>query len=186
MYRLSIIVASVREKRGGRAVADWITPIAKRHGQFEVDLVDLKDLNLPMVNEPNHPRLQQYQYDHTKAWSAMVKGADAFVFVSPEYNHGTPPALVNALDYLFVEWNYKAVGMVTYGGVSAGTRSFVMTKTIVTSLKMVPLVESVHLPFYAQMMKEGAFEPAESYEKSAVTMLDELARWTGALKTLRP
>jgi NAD(P)H-dependent FMN reductase len=183
--RLNVIIASVREKRGGLAVADWFVNVARRHGGFDVELIDLEAVNLPLLNEPQHPRLQQYQHEHTKKWSEMVRRGDAYVFVTPEYNYGAPPALVNALDYVYVEWNYKAAGFVSYGGVSAGTRSVVMAKTIVTTLKMVPLVEAVQIPFYAQLIKDGVFDGGESHEKTAIAMLNELARWTDALKTLR-
>jgi NAD(P)H-dependent FMN reductase len=91
--------------------------------KFSIDLVDLKEVNLPLLDEPEHPRLQHYRHDYTKAWSATVQRADAYVFVTPEYNHGAPPVLINALDCVFVEWNYKPAGFVSYGGVSAGTRS---------------------------------------------------------------
>jgi NAD(P)H-dependent FMN reductase len=183
--RLIVIIASVREKRGGRAVAEWFVNVAKRHAGFEVELVDLADVNLPLLDEPNHPRLQQYQHEHTKRWSEIVRRGDAYVFVTPEYNYGAPPALINALDYAYVEWNYKAAGFVSYGGISAGTRSVVMSKTIVTTLKMVPLVEAVQIPFFTQLLKDGVFDGGETHEKSATTMLNELVRWTAALQTLR-
>jgi NAD(P)H-dependent FMN reductase len=182
--RLSVVIASVREKRGGLAVAEWFVNVARRHGGFDVELIDLEQVALPLLNEPNHPRLQQYQHEYTRKWSDTVRRADAYVFVTPEYNHGAPPALVNALDYLYVEWNYKAAGFVSYGGVSAGTKAVVMAKTIVTTLKMVPLVEAVPIPFYTQLMKDGVFD-GESHDKKAIAMLNELVRWTDALKTLR-
>ena len=185
MSSLAIIVASTRQGRSGHAIASWFVEQVRAHGKFDADLIDLKVVNLPMLDEPNYPRLHQYQHAHTKTWSARVARADAFVFVTPEYNYGTPPALVNALDYLFAEWNYKAVGFVSYGGVSAGTRSVQMTKQIVTTLKMVPLVEAVHIPFFSKLMADGVFKGGETYDKAAATMLDELVRWTQALKVLR-
>lgn len=184
MPRLNIIIASVRENRGGKAVADWFTGLATRHGKFDVDVSDLKTIALPMLEEPNHPRLQQYTRDYTRQWSETVKRSDAFAIVTPEYNFGTPPALVNALDYLFHEWHYKPAGFVSYGGVSGGLRSVQMTKQILTTLKVVPIVEAVTLPFYAQSMKDGVFS-GEAHEKGANAMLDELARWTTALRSLR-
>ena len=183
--RLNVIIASVREKRGGLAVANWFVDVARRHGGFDIDLIDLEAVNLPLLNEPQHPRLQQYQHESTKRWSDIVRRGDAYVFVTPEYNYGAPPALVNALDTVYVEWNYKPAGFVSYGGISAGTRSVVMAKTIVTTLKMVPLVEAVQIPFFTQLMKDGVFEGGEANEKSAITMLNELGRWTEALKALR-
>ena len=148
-------------------------------------MVDLKEVNLPLLDEPYHPSQQKYQYEPTKAWSAIVQEADAYVFVTPEYNFGTPPALVNALDFVYREWNYKAAGFVSYGGLSGGTRSVQMTKQILTTLKVVPLYEAVNIPFFNQFMKDGTFQGNDSHKKAATVMLDELARWTKALASLR-
>ena len=187
MPKLGVVVASVREGRVGLAIAQWFIERARAHGGFDVTLIDLKDVKLPLLEEPHHPRLQKYQQDTTKAWSAIVAPLDAFVFVTAEYNYSTPPALVNALDHLYHEWNYKAAGLVTYGGISGGMRAAQMLKLTLGALKMVPLNEAVPIPFFAQMMDKetGTFKPTEAYEKSAATMLDELKRWDGALATLR-
>src|SRR5690349_114928 len=123
MPHLQIVVASTREQRKGPQVAAWFEGEARAHGGFEIELVDLAAVALPLFDEPRHPRLRQYEHEHTRRWSASVERADAFVFVTPEYNYGAPPSLLNALDYLIQEWAYKPVGFVSYGGVSAGTRS---------------------------------------------------------------
>lgn len=185
--RLGIVIASTRVNRGGEPVAAWVVEQARAHGAFEVEVLDLRRIALPMLDEPNHPRLQKYTREETKAWGATVAAVDAFVFVTPEYNHGTPPALANALDHLFFEWQYKPVGFVSYGGVSGGLRSVQMTKLMMASLKMVPMVEAVPLPFYAQLIDKasGAFTPGEANEKAANAMLDELVRWQSALRVLR-
>jgi NAD(P)H-dependent FMN reductase len=183
--KLDVVVASTRPGRVGLPVAEWFVERAKAHGRFEVELVDLKAIDLPHIDEPKHPRLGEYQHEHTKRWSAIARAADAFVFVTPEYNYGLAPALVNALDYLFNEWTYKPVGFVSYGGMSGGTRSVQMVKQIVTTLKMMPIPEAVAIPFITSFMKEGAFAGTEQHAKSAVAMLDELVRWAGALATLR-
>lgn len=187
MPKLGIIIASVREGRGGLPVAEWFATLARAHGAFDVTLIDLKAVDLPLLDEPEHPRLKKYRRDKTKEWSATIAALDAFVVVTPEYNYGSPPALVNALDHLYVEWNYKAIGFVSYGGVSGGTRSVQMTRSIVTSLKMVPIVEAVHIPFYTKLLDQASrrFNGGEVHEKAAKTMLDELARWTAALGSLR-
>lgn len=187
MAKLGVIIASVREGRGGVAVSDWFVGLARQHGGFEVTVLDLKEVDLPLLDEPAHPRLQKYAREKTKAWSARVKEMDAFVFVTPEYNFGAPPALVNALDHLYVEWNYKAAGFVSYGGVSGGLRSVQMTKQIVTTLKMVPMVEAVALPFFTKLVDSatGRFDGGEPNAKAATAMLNELVRWTEALRVLR-
>jgi NAD(P)H-dependent FMN reductase len=185
MPLLQVFVVSTRKGRAGAAVAQWFLDRAAQHRKFDVELVDLQAVNLPLLDEPNHPRLRQYQHAHTKSWSATVGRADAFVFVTPEYNYSAPPSLINALDYLYAEWHYKAVGFVSYGGVSGGTRSVQMTKLLVTALKMVPMVESVTVPFFSKLMADGIFKGGEVQDKAAVAMLDELAKWTEALRVLR-
>ena len=183
--KLTVVLASVREGRACEPIAKWFVGHAAQHGKFDVEVADLKELNLPILNEPNHPRLKKYQHDSTKRWSAIVDAADAFVFVTPEYNYSTPPALVNALDTLYWEWSYKPVAFVSYGGVSAGTRGLQSTRLMVCSFKMVPMVEAVNLPFFTQMMDNGVFKGNETADKAVAPMLDELHRWANALKPLR-
>lgn len=184
--QLNVIIASTRPGRVGKPVGDWFIDHAKKHGGFEVVTVDLKEVGLPMLDEPRHPRLGQYEHAHTKAWSAIVDAADAYVIVTPEYNYSAPPSLVNALDYLYREWGYKPAGFVSYGGVSGGTRSVVAARQILATLKMVPLVEQVTIPFVAKHIAEDkTFTTNADIDKSATAMLDELHRWAGALKPLR-
>src|SRR5262245_31289565 len=183
---LQVVIVSTRQARKGDAVARWFETRARAHGAFDIELVDLAEFNLPLFDEPEHPRLRKYQHDHTKRWSERVSRADAFVFVTPEYNYSAPPSLVNALDYLLHEWAYKPVGFVSYGGVSGGTRSVQMSKLLVTALKMMPIPEAVSLPFFMRMFTaDGTFAPDETQHKAAGAMLDELKRWTDALQTLR-
>ena len=187
LVKLGVVIVSVREGRGGLAVAEWFLEIARRHTAFDVHTIDLAQVDLPLLREPNHPRLQKYTAEKTKAWSATIAALDAFVFVTPEYNHGTPPPLANALDHLYVEWNYKAAGFVSYGGVSGGTRGVQMTKQILCALKVVPVVEAVNIPFFVKLIDadSGRFSGGQAAEKAATVMLDELARWTAALAMLR-
>ena len=184
--KLDIIVASTREERVGPSIAAWALERAQGHGKFEVKIVDLKTVNLPLLDEPKHPRFRQYQNAHTKAWSAIVDAADAFVFVTPEYNYGMAPALLNALDYLSVEWAYKSGAIISYGGASGGMRSAQMTKQMLPSLRMVPILESVSIHFFRNFMDaEGRFVGDETQEKAATAMLDELFRVAEALTPLR-
>ena len=186
MPRLGIVVASVREGRIGLPVAEWFVARAQAHGAFEPVLVDLKEVGLPLLSEPQHPRFQKYEQETTKAWSATVRALDAFVFVTAEYNHTVPPALVNALDHLYVEWNYKAAAFVSYGGISGGLRAVQTIKPLAAALKMVPIVEAVAISFPAKLVDASRrFTGDESHEKAAAVMLDELARWDRALTTLR-
>jgi len=187
MLKLQVIVVSTRDERKGPLVAAWFVEQARRHGGFEVEVTDLAQLGLPLFDEPRHPRLQQYEHEHTRQWSAIVQRADAFAFVTPEYNHGAPPSLVNALDFVLKEWAYKPAGFVSYGGVSAGLRGVQMSKQLVAALRMVPVVEAVSIPMFTQHVdaQTGRFDPGEVQEKAAVAMLDELRKISAALKPLR-
>lgn len=185
MLKLHVIIASTRPGRIGLPIGNWTFERAKAHGKFEVTLVDLAELNLPVMNEPQHPRLQKYVHAHTKAWSATVAAADAFVLVTPEYNFSTAPSLSNALDYVYKEWNYKPAAFVSYGGISGGLRAVEMTKQTLCALKMVPLTEAVTLPFAAKQIANGTFGGSPENEKAATTMLDELHRYAEALKPMR-
>lgn len=187
MAKLQIIVASTRPSRIGPKVAEWIETAAREHAGFEeIELVDLAKVNLPMMDEPHHPRMRKYVHQHTKDWSASVDSADAFVFVMPEYNYGFTAPLKNAIDYLHTEWAYKPVGLVSYGGVSAGTRAAQMIKQVVTTLKMTPLPEAVSIPFVHSMINEDdELEPNDIMVTSAKAMFEELRRVSDALRPLR-
>lgn len=186
MYNLKIITSTTREGRKGIAIAEWITEFAKQVSGFNIELLDLAEINLPFMNEPNHPRLQQYKYDHTKKWSETIEHADAFIIVLSEYNFGFPAPIKNALDYLYNEWKYKPVGIVSYGGVSAGLRSTQMLKQVLTALNMMPLSEQVSIPMFTKFINEdGVFAPDDMIKQSATVLLTELQRWAEAMKALR-
>ncbi len=183
---LQVVSASTRPGRKGTAVARWVQRLAEEHGGFDVELVDLGEVGLPVFDEPNHPRLQQYTHQHTKDWSATVARADAFVFVTPEYNHSFPASLKNALDYLNAEWADKAAALVSYGGVSAGLRAATALKPVLSALRMVPVVEAATIPFFTQFLtEEHEFVPNAELEAGGKAMLDALVRLSGALRPLR-
>lgn len=184
--KLGIVIGSTRPGRVGLPITNWFVAQAKKkQGQFDLEILDLAEFNLPIFNEPDHPRLGKYQHEHTKKWSAAVAACDAFVFVTPEYNFFAPPALVNAVTYLSKEWAYKPLGFVSYGGISAGTRAVQTLKQLMTSVRVMPLPENVNVSMFSAYMKEGAFVGNEVHEKAAELMLNELHRWATALKPLR-
>jgi NAD(P)H-dependent FMN reductase len=186
MPNLTIIIGSTRPGRAGAAIAHWFAERAKVHGGFDVTVADLEQIGLPLLDEPHHPRLRQYTREHTKDWSQIIDAADAFVIVTPEYNAGYPAALKNAIDYLHHEWQHKPVGFVSYGGVSAGTRSVQQLKQVVTTLRMLPVTDSVNIPFFTQFLdQDGMLRPNAIMEQAADTMLDELVRTEAALRPLR-
>lgn len=183
---LHVIIASTRPGRIGPAVARWFKQLADRLAGFDARLVDLADFDLPVYDEPVHPRMQQYQHDHTRRWSESVAAADAYVFVTPEYNFNPPPALVNALNYVYREWNYKPCGFVSYGGVSGGLRAAQAAKLLVTTLKMMPMVEGVMVPMaWQQLDEEGHFQSNALIDHSAEGLLEELQRWAEGLRAMR-
>jgi NAD(P)H-dependent FMN reductase len=178
MPHVQIIVASTRQGRIGLPIAEWIAGLAAARSDYTSELVDLRAVNLPMFDEPNHPRLMKYEHEHTKAWSATVAKADGFVFVTPEYNHSFPASLKNAIDYLHNEWSHKPVGFVSYGGVAAGTRSVQALKPVLASLQMVPVLEGVNIPFvHALFNAEKKFVPEKGLDDAARLMLDRVGFW---------
>ncbi len=185
MPRLLVIIASTRPGRVGLPVATWFAELTTAHGGFELEIVDLAELELPFLDEAKHPRMSDYSHEHTRAWSEIVARADAVVMVTAEYNYGYPAPLKNAIDYLHSEWRYKPVGFVSYGGVAAGTRAVQQLKQVVTALSMMPLGPSVNIPFVAQFVHDGAIAPNETMTQAAADMLDELVRLEGALRPLR-
>ena len=185
MLKLHVVVASTRPGRIGLPIGTWAHERAKAHGKFDARLVDLKEVGLPLFDEPRHPRLRQYEHAHTRAWSQLVDEADAFVLVTPEYNHATAPSLQNAFTYLFHEWAYKPAAFVSYGGISGGLRAAQMTKPTLAALKVVPIVEAVTLPFAGKQVENGLFAPTPANDEAAASMLDELHRWATALRTMR-
>jgi NAD(P)H-dependent FMN reductase len=185
-HRLSIIIGSTRPGRAGPVYAEWLEAFARQHGGFDPVITDIAAFDLPVLDEPHHPRLGKYEQEHTRAWSNAIDAADAFVFVTPEYNYFAAPAIVNAVDYLSREWNYKPAAFFSYGGVSGGMRAVQALKPLLTTVKVMPIPEAVALPMHLNSRDEkGAFQPNEHVLSGTGTMLDELMRWSVALKPLR-
>lgn len=185
MTTLMIVVGSVRPGRVGLPVAEWVRGEAQKRSEFEIDFVDLAELNLPFMDEPNHPVLRQYTKPHTVRWSERVDAADAFVFVTPEYNHSYSPVLKNAVDYLNKEWWRKAVGFVSYGGVSAGSRGVVAFDVVISALGLTKTAINVEIPFVKNFIDDGRFTPTDKEVAVLGRMLDELHSLGSALKPLR-
>ncbi|WP_427918729.1 NADPH-dependent FMN reductase [Streptomyces sp. cg40] len=183
--KLLIIIASTRPGRLGFPIGSWAADAAKRHGGFDIEVADLAEFDLPLLDEPAHPRTGKYSQEHTLAWSRAVESADAFLFVTPEYNYGPPPSLLNAISYLFWEWAYKPVGFVSYGGISAGLRAVQVLKQIVTTVRMMPVQDGVAIPFVMPHVQDGVFTPTPIVEETLPFHLDEVLRWTNALADLR-
>jgi len=185
MNTLMIVIGSVRPVRVGPVVAEWVRAAAELRGDWRIDVVDLAELALPFMDEPNHPVLRRYTKQHTLDWSARVDAADAIVFVSPEYNHSFSPALKNALDFLSQEWWRKPYGVVSYGGISAGTRGITALEPVLVQLGMMRASAEVELPFVATQIADGVFTPNERQVLILDKQLAELSALAEALKPLR-
>src|ERR1044071_3026853 len=143
--RIAIIIGSMRPGRNGEAVAKWVYRIAQNRSDAEFELVDIKDFNLPLLDEPVPPSMGQYSKPHTKTWAAKVGSFDGYVFVTPEYNHGVPGALKNAIDFLFREWNDKAAGFVSYGS-AGGARAVEQLRLVMGEVMLAGVRATVRLP----------------------------------------
>ena len=183
--KVLVMIGSTRPTRIGGAIGDWIAEQARQAGGWDVTVADLRAMDLPMMNEPKHPRLGEYEHSHTKQWSALVAQQDAFIIVMPEYNHSYTAPVKNALDYLSQEWQQKPVGLVSYGGVSAGLRATTTLKPVLAALRMVPLTDAVSIPSAGQHVQDGVFVATDSATSSATTMLKELRRWAVGLQPIR-
>lgn len=183
--KLQVIVVSTRPGRVGPAVARWFSAQVLPELGFEVEVVDLAEVGLPMLDEPHHSAERRYTREHTRRWSASVDAADAFVLVMPEYNVGFTAPLKNALDYLYFEWHHKPVGSVSYGMTSAGLRAVEMIKPVLISLKMAPVHDAVSVPLRLRLDAEGVLHPDQLMADAAQQLLAELRRLTDALAPLR-
>lgn len=183
--QLLTVVASTRPTRIGPALGDWFTTLARKQGGFDVAAVDLAELNLPMFDEPEHPRFGRYQHEHTKRWSTIVGAADAVVLVTPEYNHSFPGSLKNAFDYLSNEWKNKPLGFVSYGGIAAGTRAVQAFKPVAAAQLMTVPLNIVNVAWVGQKIKDGKFLNDADVDAAGNAMLAELLQLHGALHVLR-
>ena len=182
--KFQTIIGSVREGRVGGPVGKWIEEVASTRDDFEHELIDLKEWNLPMFNLPKGPIMGDYEDAVQKRWAAKITEADGYLFVSPEYNHGYSPALKNALDYLYAEWNRKPASYATYGSVQ-GARSIEQLRLVLIELQIAPLREALHINDVWSKVSDGKFSPADNEAKQLHTVFDDLLWWGKALKKAR-
>jgi NAD(P)H-dependent FMN reductase len=184
MINVAVIVGSTRPGRKALDVANWVMEIAGSRGDAAFELVDIQDFNLPLLDEPLPPSMGQYSQPHTKAWAARIAEFDGFVFVTPEYNHGTSGALKNAIDYLYKEWNNKAAGFVGYGS-AGGARAIESLRLVMGELMVADVRAQVMLSLFTDFENFSTFNPAEHHERAVEAMLDQVVQWSAALKSLR-
>ncbi|MDC3418318.1 NADPH-dependent FMN reductase [Aquibacillus salsiterrae] len=182
--KIAVIVGSTRPGRNSEAVAKWVYELAQKRNDAEFELVDIADYNLPLLDEAVPPSMGQYANDHTKKWAAKIDSFDGFVFVTPEYNHGTSGALKNAIDYIYKEWNNKAAGFVGIGSVG-GTRAVENLRLIMGELQVADVRAQVSISLFTDFENFSVFKPADFHVDSVNTMLDQVIAWSKAMKTLR-
>lgn len=182
--KVAIIIGSTRPNRNSEAVSKWIYEIAKRRSDVDFELIDILDYNLPLLDEPIPPSMGQYSKEHTKRWSEKINSFDAFVFVTPEYNHSFSGALKNAIDFLYKEWNNKVAGFVSFGS-AGGVRAVEQLRLVMAEVKVATVRAQVYLSLFTDFESYSTFKPASFHENSANTMLDEVIDWGVALKTVR-
>src|SRR3954469_13952041 len=184
MPRIGIILGSTRPNRNGEQVARWVHDVASRRPDAEFELVDLRDYPLPHLDEPMPPSFGQYANDHTKEWGQKIGSFDGFVIVTPEYNHGTSGVLKNAIDYLYAEWNNKAVGFVSYGGVG-GARAAEHLRLVAGELQMADVRQQVALSLITEFENFSVFKPGDYNVNALTVLLDQVIAWSTALAPLR-
>ena len=184
MIKVAIILGSTRPGRKGEAVARWVHEQASRRDDADYELVDVADYDLPLLDEAIPPSQGKYQKDHTKRWAEKIASFDAFVFVTPEYNHSTSGALKNALDFLYAEWNNKAAGFVAYGS-AGGTRAVEHLRGIMAELQVADVRNQVALSLFEDFENFSTFKPRDLHLKGLGAMLDQLLGWGGALADYR-
>ena len=182
--RIAIILGSTRPNRNGEAVASWVFERARARTDAEFELVDLRDFELPLLDEPIPPSQGKYSHEHTKRWAAKVASFDGYVFVAPEYNHGISGALKNAIDFLYAEWNNKAAGFVSYGS-AGGVRAVEQLRQVMAELQIADVRAQVMLSLATDFENYSSFKPAPHHAGTLNTMLDQVIAWAGALQPLR-
>jgi NAD(P)H-dependent FMN reductase len=184
MTKIAIVTGSTRPGRNNKGVADWVLSQTAGRTDAEFELVDIADFNLPLLDEAYPAAYQNYQNDHTKAWSAKISEFDGFIFVTAEYNHTLTPALANALSYLNVEFNNKAAGIVSYGSMG-GARAAEHLRNVLSELQVAHVRNQVMFSLFADFENFSEFKPTEQNAGTLAPMLDQLIPWTRAMEAVR-
>jgi NAD(P)H-dependent FMN reductase len=184
MPRIAVILGSTRPGRLGEQVARWVMDQARHRTDAEFELVDLVDYPLPHLDEPLPPNMGAYQNTHTKEWAAAIGRFDGYVFVTPEYNHSTSGVLKNAIDYVYAEWNNKAMGVVSYGA-AGGTRAAEHLRLIAGELLMADVRTNVALSLFTDFKDFTELAPAAYQTQALETMLGQVIAWSQVLAPLR-
>lgn len=195
--KVKIIIGSTRENRFSEKPAQWIFEEAKKLEGVEAELLDLRDYEMPFFESATPPSMAQgtYEDEVVQKWATKISDGDAFIIVTPEYNHGYSAVLKNALDVICPEWNRKSVGFVSYGS-ALGARAVEQLRQVAVELQMAPIRNAIHIPvdiFFAAMMGKGPSDPKEMFDpirKGAMgdpveRFFNDLLWWARALKVAR-
>jgi NAD(P)H-dependent FMN reductase len=184
---IGVIVASTRPKRYGGQIADWVKTVTDADDEANYTYLDLKDINLPFLDEPRLPAEGNYEYEHTKRWAKQVADQDGFFIITAEYNHGIPAPLKNALDVLYAEWRNKPVGFLGYGAMG-GARVIEQLVNVTVNLDMIPQNSSgkgTHIMLFQSLNDKGEFVANDHHENSLKKNLANLKKWTRILRDIR-
>ncbi|RBQ18307.1 NADPH-dependent FMN reductase [Spongiactinospora rosea] len=184
MTRIGIILGSAREHRNSEQVAGWVLQYAELRDDATFDLIDLRDHPLPLFDEQFPPAMGRYQNEHTKRWASVIASYDGFIIVTPEYNHGIPAVLKNAIDFVFAEWANKAVGFVSYG-VAGGARAVEHLRSIAGNLHLADVRQQVALNLFTEFEDMTVFKPGDHNLEPLETMIGQVVAWSAALAPLR-
>jgi len=184
MLKIGVVTGSTRPNRNSPAVAEWVVSRAAGRERAEYEVVDISQWRLPLLDEPVPASAGRYSHEHTRRWAAEVDRFDGFVFITPEYNHGLPAALKNAIDFVFAEWGNKAAGFVSYGS-AYGVRAVEQLRLVLAEVSVATVRAQVMLSLFEDFRDFHEFAPGERHEASLTTMLDQLESWAGALEPLR-
>ena len=185
--KILVILGSTREGRRGEKVANWAMSVLSKRSDANFELVDLRDWDFPFYNLPTSPSTEKgmYQSEIQKKWGEKIESAEGFILITPEYNHGYPAVLKNALDYLWFEWNHKPVVFISYGGLSGGIRAIEQLKQVVIELEMIPLIKSISIPRIKTLIDENGKFIEKSYDKKIESLGKYITLWSKELKRIR-
>lgn len=186
MLEIQIILGSTRPLRKGEIVAKWVLNEAVKRKDFHSELIDLKDYPLPFYDEPESPSvLKKYTHREAAKWADKIRSADGYIIVTPEYNHGYPAVLKNALDYVYYPWNNKPVAFISYGASAKGARAVEQLRQVVAELQMVSVRNSLHLSLASLGINDKWEMENPKVNSKLQKLFDQLIFWAQILRKAR-
>lgn len=182
--KLMLINGSVREGRASDKIQDWVLDVLKNESDLEIDVADLKEVDLPFYDEAMPPSAPNMTYTNPKgtAWAKRVAEADAFLLLTAEYNHGPTPVLKNAIDWVYSGWNYKPVGFVSYGAAAGGTRAVQQLKQNLLNVRAFPTTSNIHLFLWGGSVDDNG-RPLPEFDDRLKGLLTEIKELGARLKS---